>query len=175
MKKIIAVLLVAMMSLSFVACAGNLKNVYAVGDTVSTDCAQLTLQSCEFAETYNSIGMGDDKIFAILTFSMKNIGKTKLGYIKQINEKKDSLLFSSMPCIDYNDGYLFSYDDMLGALDLCSTDMNLSDLEPLSDSVTVEVAIAIPPEVEENESNPLLVKMAVPTTKGTKVFSYKIR
>ena len=84
-------------------------------------------------------------------------------------------MFSAMPCIDYNDGYLFSYDDMLGALDLCSTDMTLSDLEPLSDSITVEVAIAVPTEVEENETNPLLVKMAVPTTNGTKVFSYKIR
>ena len=81
MKKIIALLLVAIMSLSFVACDGGSKNVYAVGDTVSTDCAQLTLESCEFADTYNSIEMGDGKIFAVLTFSIKNIGKTKLGYI----------------------------------------------------------------------------------------------
>ncbi len=175
MKKFIALLLVVIMSLSFVACDGGSKNVYAVGDMVSTDCAQLTLESCEFAETYNSIGMGDGKIFAVLTFSIKNIGKTKLGYIKTIDGNKDSLMYSAIPCIDYNDGYLFSYDDMLGNLDLCSTDSILSDLEPLSDGITVEVAIAVPSEVEENENNPLIIKMAVPATKGTKVFSYKIR
>ncbi|MBQ8782211.1 MAG: hypothetical protein IJZ57_00355 [Clostridia bacterium] len=175
MKKIIALLLVAIMSLSFVACDSGSKNEYSVGDMVSTDCAQLTLQSCEFAETYNSIGMGDGKIFVILTFSIKNIGKTKLGYIKTIDGNKDSLMYSAIPCVDYNDGYLFSYDDMLGNLDLCSTDSVLSDLEPLSDAVTVEVAIAVPTEVEEQENNPLVIKMAVPTTKGTKVFSYKIR
>lgn len=175
MKKIIALLLFAIMSLSFVACDGDSKNVYAVGDLVSTDCAQLTLQSCEFAETYNSIEMDDDKIFAVLTFSIKNIGKTKLGFIKTIVGNKDSLMYSAIPCVDYNNGYLFSYDDMLGNLDLCSTDSVLSDLEPLSDAITVEVAIAVPAEVEIEASNPLVIKMAVPTTKGTKVFSYKIR
>lgn len=174
MKKLVALILVALMSLLLVACDDG-KNTYTVGSVVSTDCAQLTLESCEFADTYNSIDMGDGKVFAVLTFSMKNIGKTKLGYIKTINEKKDSLMFSAIPCIDYNDGYLFSYDDMLGTLDLCSTDMILSDLEPLSDDVTVEVAIAVPSEVEEKENNSLLVKMALPTTNGTKIFTYKIR
>lgn len=175
LKRIIALVLVVIISLSFAACDGGSKNVYTVGDTVSTDCAQLTLQSCEFAETYNSVGMGDGKIFAILTFSIKNIGKTKLGYIKTIDGNKDSLMYSAIPCVDYNEGYLFSYDDKLGTLDLCSTNSVLSDLEPLSDSITVEVAIAVPAEVEENTNNPLVIKMATPTTKGTKVFSYKIR
>ena len=173
MKKFVALILAAIMSLSFVACGD--RNLYEVGNTVSTDSAQLTLESCEFADTYNGIGMGEGKVFAVLTFSVKNIGKTKLGFIKTINDKKDSLMFSAMPCIDYNDGYLFSYDDMLGQLDLCSTDKVLSDLEPLSDSITVEVAIAVPSEVEESEDKPLNVKMAVPTAKGTEVFTYKIR
>ncbi len=175
MKKFVAMLLAFVMCLSFVGCDGGDKNLYAIGDMVSTDCAQLTLESCEFADIYNSLGMGDGKIFAVLTFSIKNTGKTKLGYIKTIDGNKDSLMYSAIPCIDYNDGYLFSYDDKLGNLDLCSTDLTLSDLEPLSDEITVEVAIAVPSEVKENENNPLLVKMAVPTTKGTKVFTYKIR
>ncbi|MBE6819844.1 MAG: hypothetical protein E7516_02170 [Ruminococcaceae bacterium] len=175
MKKIIAVFLAVVMCLSFVACDGGDKNLYAIGDMVSTDCAQLTLESFEIVNEYGSLVNVDGKIFAVLTFSVKNIGKNELGYIKTINENTHSLLFSSMPCIDYNDGYLFSYDDKLGNLDFCSTHLTLSDLTPLSDGITVEVVILVPPEVKANEDNPLLVKMAVPKTNGTKVFTYKIR
>ena len=174
MKKLFAFILVTMLSLSFVAC-GNEKNTYVIGNTVSTDCAELTLESFEIADNYDSLVNVDGQIFAILTFSIKIIGKSEFGYIKSIDGSGHSLLFSSIPCIDYDDGYIFSYDDMLGTLDFCSTDRNLSDLTPLSDSITVEVVILVPPEVKENEEAPLLVKMATPKTNGTEVFTYKIR
>ena len=174
MKKIVAFLLIVVMCFSFVAC-GESKSDYSVGATVSTDCAELMLTSCDFSDTYNSIVADEGKVFAILTFSIKNIGKSEFGYIKSIDGSGHSLLFSSIPCIDYDDGYIFSYDDMLGTLDFCSTDRNLSDLTPLSDSITVEVVILVPPEVKENEEAPLLVKMATPKTNGTEVFTYKIR
>lgn len=174
MKKIIALLLVAVMSLLLVAC-GETKTDYSVGTMVSTDCAELTLISCDFSDTYNSIVANEGKVFAILSFSIKNTGKTEFSYIKTVDGKKDSLMFSAIPCVDYNNGYLFSYDDMLGNLKLCSTDMTLKNLEPLSDAFSVQVAIAVPAEVEENKDNPLVIKMAIPTTKGTEVFDYKIR
>lgn len=174
MKKFIALILVATISLLLVAC-GSDKTLYEVGDTVSTDCAQLTLDSFEIVDNYDSLVNVDGKIFAVLSFSVKNIGKAELGYIKSIDGSGHSLLFSSMPCIDYNNGYLFSYDDMLGTLDFCSTDRNLSDLTPLSDGIRVKVVILVAPEVKTDEDSPLLVKMAVPATKGTEIFTYKIR
>ena len=175
MKKTITLLLALVMCLSMCACGGGKGTLYAIGDTVSTDCAQLTLEALEFTDTYNSYKNVDGKIFAVLTFSMKNTGKTKLGYIKTVEGKIDSLMYSAIPCIDYNDGYLFSYDDKVGTLELCSTDYPFSDLEPLSIGEKVEVAILVPHYVADNENDSLLVKMAVPTTKGTKIFVYKIR
>lgn len=171
MKKIVVVILAVVMCLSFAGCDGGSKKMYEVGDTVSTDCAQLTLNSFEIVDEYDSLTKVYGKKFAVLTFSVKNIGKTNLGFIKTIDGNRRSYSFSSMPCIDYNDGYLFSYESMLGG---CSINMDLADLAPLSD-VTVEVVILVPPEVKENEYNPLLVKMAVPKTNGSKVFTYKIR
>ncbi len=175
MKKIFALLLATVMCVSLVACGDSEGTLYAIGDTVSTDCAQLTLESFDFADTYNSYGMVDSKIFAVLTFSMKNTGKSELGYIKTVEGNTDSLMYSAIPCIDYNDGYLYSYDDKVGTLELCSTDYPFSNLQPLSSGEKVEVAILVPPTVAEDENNSLLVKMAVPTTKGTEVFTYKIR
>ena len=120
--------------------------------------------------------MADEgKVFVILNFSIKNIGKTEFDYIKTVDSKKDSLMFSAIPCVDYNNGYLFSYDDKLGSVKLCSTDMTLKNLEPLSDAFSVQVAISVPAEVQENTDAPLVIKMAVPATKGTEVFDYKIR
>ena len=174
MKKIVAFLLIVVMCFSFVAC-GESKSDYSVGATVSTDCAELMLTSCDFSDTYNSIVADEGKVFAILTFSIKNIGKTEFDYIKTVDGKKDSLMFSAIPCVDYNNGYLFSYDDKLGNVKLCSTELTLKNLEPLSDAFAVQVAIAVPTEVEDNKDNPLIIKMAVPTTKGTEVFDYKIR
>ena len=174
MKKIIALLLLMVMSLSLVACGGT-KTDYSVGTMVSTDCAELTLTSCDFSDTYNTIVADDGKVFVILSFSIKNTGKTELDYIKTVDGKKDSLMFSAIPCVDYNNGYLFSYDDKLGNVKLCSTDFTLKDLEPLSDALAVQVAIQAPAEVEENEDNPLVIKMAVPKSNGTQVFDYKIR
>ncbi len=174
MKKILAFLLIVVMCISFAAC-GESKTDYSVGAMASTDCAELILTSCEFSETYNSIVADEGKVFVILNFSIKNIGKTEFDYIKTVDGKKDSLMFSAIPCVDYNNGYLFSYNDKLGNVKLCSTDMTLKNLEPLSDAFSVQVAISVPAEVEENTDNPLVIKMAVPSTKGTEVFNYKIR
>ena len=174
MKKILAFLLIAAMCFSFAAC-GESKTDYSVGSMASTDCAELMLTSCEFSEKYNSIVADEGKVFVVLNFSIKNIGKTEFDYINTVDGKKVSLLFSAIPCVDYNNGYLYSYDDKLGNVKLCSTDMTLADLEPLSDAFSVQVAISVPAEVEENTDNPLVIKMAVPASKGTKVFDFKIR
>ncbi len=175
MKNLLMLVLATIMCVSLCACGGGEKKVYAVGKMVSTDCVELTLESFEFAETYNSIGMPDGDIFAVLNLTVKNIGKTELSHFETVDGNSYSLMYSGIPCIEYGDGYLFSYDDMLGSLDLCSTDLTLGDLKPLSDGMTVEVAIIIPSEVKNNEDNPLLVKMAVPASKGTEIFTYTIR
>lgn len=78
MKKILSLLLVLSCCLGLCACSNNLKPsaiMYEIGDKVSTDCAELTLEEAKFVD-YTS-----EKSCVLLTFSMRNIGKTALGYI----------------------------------------------------------------------------------------------
>ena len=74
MKKIIALLLLMVMSLSLVACGGT-KTDYSVGTMVSTDCAELTLTSCDFSDTYNTIVADEGKVLLFSLFQLKTLEK----------------------------------------------------------------------------------------------------
>ena len=191
MKKVLSVLLALILCLSLCACASNAKSekVYEVGEMVSTDAAQVILNSYSFEDSYNSIKLGqngfDEGYFVILKFSIKNTGKTNLQN-PVLPDRWSNGYFAEMVCMEYNDGYLFYCEPISNGIQNWSIEnfyspynINISDIKPLSDAIDVETAIYVPKEVVDKTAAPLFAKIAVPDSKGghygTEIFTYKIR
>lgn len=191
MKKVLSVLLALILCLSLCACASNAKSekVYEVGEMVSTDAAQVILNSYSFENSYRSMKLGqdgfDEGYFIVLNFTIKNIGKTNLQN-PVLPDRWSNGYFAEMVCVDYNDGFLFYCEPISDGTQEWSIksfyspyDINISDIKPLSDAIDVETAIYVPKEVVDNTAAPLFAKIAVPDSKGghygTEIFTYKIR
>lgn len=148
MKRLIALLLAAALALSLAACGGeaeseneeglenDIEEYPMVGETISTDKAELTLNEFELT---NYLYLGDDveqyltplteeeakqlapeeefgvaedgKVFAYFSFTLKNIGKTPLdNFSVYENGNAHSIYMADYFQIDY-DGYLFGFDN----------------------------------------------------------------
>ena len=193
MKKAVSLILALILLLSLCACGEKKpseatepeETLYAVGDTVSSDSAELVLTSYEVSETYGSSVAESDGIFIIVDFTLKNIGKSDLGFVFNKASGTESKYFRVIPTIDYNDGYLFTCGDVRLGGSVCDwscfTDSDvefISDLKPQGKTATAQVAIYVPREIVENEEAPLLIKMSIPSASGengTETFTYKVR
>lgn len=148
MKKGISLLLAGILAVSLVACGGetgrqnegasenNTEEYPVVGETISTDKAELTLNEFELtnylylgddAERYltplteeeagqlppeEEFGVAEDgKVFAYFSFTLKNIGKTPLdNFSVYENGNAHSIYMADYFQVDY-DGYLFGFDN----------------------------------------------------------------
>ena len=191
MKKTISLLLTLVMCLFLCACNSDSEseNVYEIGEMVSTDAAQLILNSYSFENSYRSIKLGqdgfDEGYFIVLKFTIKNIGKTNLQD-PVLPDRWSNGYFAEMVCVDYNDGFLFYCEPISDGTQEWSIksfyapyDINIHDIKPLSDAIDVETAIYVPKEVVDNTDAPLFAKIALPDSEGghygTEIFTYKIR
>ncbi len=178
MKKIVALLLAAVMCLSFVACGGSTE--YQVGDTFGTDAVELKLINASFGDEYYIKEEGvirapnEGQTFILIDFSLKNIGKTKLGYFPTA-DKKDTYIPGAIVTVDYNDGYTYSIDSF-NTTGYCTQNPTLNNLEPLAEAATYSAYISVPKEVAENTDAPLLVKFHLVNSSGRgEVVTYSIR
>lgn len=144
---------------------------FAVGETASTEVIEFTLNSVEFAD-HLSLTPGDEyltpisadasgglipndgKIFVCFSFTVKNIGKVKLG----------TTAYNTLSLV-YSDGYTFEVDPYNTFV---RTDDNfyllqrmngLLSLDVLSDAQTYRGYIQVPTEVMEHTEEPLELKI----------------
>ncbi len=167
------------------------ETLYSVGDTVDNGYAEFTLVSSEIQDEYNGIKLEDEQVFVVVDYYIKNIGKTELGWVYPINGGS-SLLFQDVVCVDYDDGFVFGFDEprnikgvIVGAEFLTKNDKNdswytLDELKPLSEGVSVEVAIPVPHEVETNTDKAIILKALLPKGEGSEeitndIFAFKVR
>lgn len=185
MKRIIALLMALLVSISLCACGGGngvseptettVPSVvkFAVGETASTEVIEFTLDSVEFAD-HLSLTPGDEyltpiaadasgglipndgKTFVWFSFTVKNIGKVELW----------STAYDTMSLI-YSDGYTFEVDTHNNFV---RTDDNfyllqrrngILGLDVLSDAQTYRGYIQVPTEVMENAGEPLELKISL--------------
>ncbi|MBQ9968757.1 MAG: hypothetical protein IJO88_08555 [Oscillospiraceae bacterium] len=201
MKKAIALILALLLCLSLVACSGNEQEerpatvpaidveveetpvLYQIGDTVSTDIIELVLLDVAYTASYGICTPKDGNSFIVTTFSLKNIGKTDLGFFPAFNGS-ESICPDAIVGVDYDDGYIFYAGDVDGndgqvyqdSVFVNPDGRYLSDLKPLSEAETFEVAICVPNQVVENTEAPLLIKFnLLNSADETMVAAYSLR
>ena len=178
MKKSVCVLLSLLLLssiFSFNACtgggtenAGVNGKTYRLKETASNGEVEVSVLSLDFADTYNSQTPGAGRTFAVIKFSVKNIGKTKInGFIYvPTGDSYGVKHICYMPVVDYNNGYLYHFTTEGFTFEqeqyTDSYDVILGDLEPLSNAVICESAISVPQEVKTNSTAPLSIKLSVP-------------
>jgi len=212
MKKLMALVLAMIMLVSFAGCGGNnevaeegkaeapeqedevqeeTKTFYEMGNPAGTDAVEVVLESYDVSPVY-ALNIYEDLIpkegysFVVVNYSIKNVGKTDLGFFPCADGKNESICAETIVSVDYNDGYIFYVDEVelfngktygrdffVGGE---NEDVYLDDIKPLSPAVSYEVAICVPNEVIENTDAPLLIKFNLLNSNNEKVVvSYKIR
>lgn len=212
MKKTLALILAIALCLSLCACSGNggqettattegssettaattattaapteaAPAMYQIGDTARTDIVEVVLNDVSFADTYSVCTAQEGYTFIVVNYSIKNIGKTELGFFPTFHRSR-SIIPSSIVGVDYNDGYIFYVDDVVGSdgqtyyysVFADPDDTDLDDLKPLSEAVTFEAAICVPNQVIEDTAAPLLIKFNLLNEAGeTVVAIFSIR
>lgn len=183
MRKLMALILAATMALSLCACGGSdtsttpkteaqeesepVVEAKSIGDTISTDAVEVSLLDVSYEAVYlgGEIIPKEGHSFVVVEFSLKNVGKVELGMFPSVKGGTSSTP-RDIVCVDYDDGYTFTVDDVEGnngenyVKDFFVEPSNvyLSALKPLEDAKTFKVAICVPNEVVENTDAPLLVK-----------------
>ena len=202
MKKKLVLLLATLMCISLCACGRSESSTNEVsventtktdekeiteneiGDTVSTDVAEVVLLNVSYEDTYGIVTPKEGYSFVVVDFSLKNIGKTNLAPFPTQGQGK-SYVLGDIVSVDYNNGYTFFVDNVEGkdgstynesSMKKTSDDLLISDLKPLSDAATAQAAICVPNEVVENTNTPLLIKINLLNSEGEKVTAvYSIR
>ncbi len=202
MKKLYYLLLIFAIILSLCACDKNdVKNLNQIGNTINTDKVEFTLNSVEFTsvidtscylpaseETPSELKgyAPDDRVYACISYSYKNIGKTALkgmsrdnpsgGYMSNIS------ILGYMLDIDYNNGYIFSGPEncsrdiySIDNMSILSLPWGFDGLEPLTPTKNERCIFSIPKEVVENETAPVNLIVNLPSENKTKIFTYAIR
>ena len=198
MKKMICMLLALAMMFTFAACGAETEapeeNVpeeivpeevfYSLGDTVSTESIEFTLDEFDFHKCLSNVGDGDylnplseddiwynsknpyyaddEHIMVRISFTYKNIGKTTIDPISGLS----SYVFS----LEYSDGYTF------GEFGTASKNSDgqyasMGDIEPLSNAVNGRGAVKVPIVVMENTEEPIVLIVKL----DGQEFKYKIR
>ena len=165
------------------------KNItYSVGDTVNTDKAQFMLQNFEFAhvllanydenyltpttmdniETGNKFNVPDEgKVFISFSFTLQNIGKTKLDNFITNDHGSTNCLYGYVT-IEYADGYIFGGDK-----ETCihknsgdSWPLGQMKLDILAPANEYRGYIEVPMELMTNSDTPLFFVMQLPNENG---------
>ena len=199
MKKVLALMLALVLVLSLAACGGGNSSsssenttenatteatdkVYAIGDTVKTDVAEVAVTEVKFVDNFNNSASESDHQYVSVTFTFKNIGKSEISWIEMdVPSPTSTKYLYQTPFVDYNNGYCFyvgnvefskhNYSDSNFGINKIEVD----DLKPLSEAVTETSGIYVPNEVADNKEAPLLVKIIVPKSEGSEIFAYKVR
>lgn len=133
MKKLISLLLVVVTCLSFAACgsSGGNGTVYKLGETVSTDIFEFTLNAAEFTIALNSVN--DDNLFTPKEYDAQEdsnnpfvapVGHTYAAFsytVKNLNRASSEFHSGSFATVKYDskkyeamkDGAFFQYEDEL--------------------------------------------------------------
>ncbi len=186
MKKILSLLLVLVIISSLCACGKSNEKIYKLGDTVSTDITELTLERAEFAVVLSNYGstLGEPKeynpeedvrnpyiaatghTYVLTEFKLKNLDSRALDISKNSSFRKDLMT------VDYNNK---SYNDTLSVLgelikaeDSCtvvpSTQSSHSTLRPESD-FNIRGCLDIE-TVVENLDDTFYITIALPNSSG---------
>jgi hypothetical protein len=184
MKKFSPVVFILVLCLSLCSCAENSgKRTYKIYDTAGTDAVEIKLNNVSFEKEHyvsyqnTTVSAQSGHTFVIIDFSLKNIGKEKLGYFRTVY-KDYTYLPSSIVSIDYNDGYTYVVDETADSYNfsLCYDYPTLDMLEPLGSAEMYTTVISVPDEVVENTDASLFINFHLDNSKGrTEIVTYTIR
>lgn len=148
--------------------------LYNIGETITNkDGVEFTLKRFEFVDSvydgdyitssvsnYSSSTPSSQNALISVTYTLKNTGKEAKNY------------YCTFGIVDYNDGYIFSYEEPLGihlidAPQRTSISGSSETLQPLSNEIEITAFLEVPKEIKDNLQAPLIYKNFG--------FSYKIR
>ena len=147
------------------------SNVLQVGEIAKTDLAEFTLDETQFANSLGlsyedwlkpanaggTLGAGDDKVFAYMSYTVKNLAKESVSAYDFINIK-----------IDYMEGYIYE-DSVFCDIEKFSTsssvssDVGLQNIEPLQEHKIWGAVKCI-----------VKIVVSLPSTNGMVEFVYKM-
>lgn len=192
MKKFLCLFVALVMGLSLCACSGNNGSqetngdtndtetqgesqiIYEIGDIASSDQCEIDVISFKFEDEWSHLGSyfrSDDDCFLVVEFTIRNIGKETY---------RESSVY---PHVDYNDGYIFDVSDRIYNQSNIRSSItffyngaaSITEVAPLSEKHVMKAAIAVPNEVRDNTSAPLIVYFSVPSTEGQTNLSFRVR
>ncbi|MBQ4118725.1 MAG: hypothetical protein IJD08_07035 [Oscillospiraceae bacterium] len=198
MKKILTILLAAIMVLSFAGCGTETEVpaeeitepmeeivpeevFYSLGDTVKTESIEFTLDEFDFHKCLSNVGDADymnPLEEGDTWYNSKNpyyaddehiMVRISFTY-KNIGKTSIETLPDYIFCLEYSDGYTF---DEFG-VQTKNADGDYSfiwDIEPLSDALNGRGAVKVPIVVMENTEEPIVLIIKL----GGQEFKYKIR
>ena len=143
---------------------------YALGDTVSTDWREFTLNDYSFTSFWGPNGeknksVSSGNVCMNVFFTVKNIGKKAFNTVNVVWMQAD-----------YNEGYLFDLKDTYHGRGQGSYVANSLDIQPLTDAMGFVSYFEVPKEIEEDSEHPLHVNVTLKYEDGTtETFVYVIR
>ena len=207
MKKILSAFVILAIMLSFVACGSgnqtsqnamgedttsetNLKNVYQIGETASTDLFDFTLKSVSFLDKIKD-GQKIETWYQGKHYYRTQDAVANEGYkIVEIklsvdyHGKKNSSLDLESMTLNYDDGYTFNpthggmqiEDDNLSGYYTFNENLQVTISDPLAfEKVERTIYIVVNDVVEKNISNPLVLTIDLPTENGKKTVEFDLR
>jgi len=157
--------------------------LYWLGDTVSTECIELTFTKYGTTDRYLQVQAEEGYVFVFVEYKIKNVGKEEFdaGPVAPKGTWWSNTDMTDIVCLDYNDGYIFEIPDSVGTAGstfFTSPDFaDMSDLKPLGSAETCECAFHVPEEVVTNTDAPLIVRFFLRSSldnKEVEVVNYKI-
>lgn len=180
MKKIIALLLVSLMAICLLCACGSGKDgasntsktaEYKMGDTVSTDSVEFTLDDLTYSEYWDPNGdfvckfMGDGNVCANVYFKVKNLGKEAI-YSHT----------AAMLVLDYDNGYTYKTGDVYHKSSNGDYVANYEELVPLSDAEELVGYFEIPITIQDDTEHSLHINVTIYNSEGEEeTFVYVIR
>lgn len=188
MKKLLSLVLAALMLLSFAACSGSNGNggqtangtqkpteakEYRIGQTVKTDKIEFTLTKIDYTNYIGTNGSGNDvasgNVCLSAYYTVKNIGKTKMTFSTMFGVRNADVV------VDYDDGYTFeSVGSRIKEGSVYA--YHSQDILPLSDAKEIVTFFEAPKAIQEETRKSLHINVTLTYEDGTQeVFVYVIR
>ncbi len=197
MKKFISLLLACVFCIALCSCGeenivdepiadepiADVPTTYKIGEAASNDTAEVVLVDVSYKDEYSSFGTDDEHTFVVVTYTLKNVGKTTFGYFPIYPNDgvvKNTKRPAEILWVDYNDGYVFAAEDPGDPYDVTyfqsPRDADITNHAPLSKEAVYEVAIVVPDEVIENTEAPLNICFNVlNSAKQKETFTFSVR
>jgi hypothetical protein len=177
-------------------CACGKEKIYKIGDTVSTDKAELTMENAEFSELYKAIGIDGklvtsygfseevmqeinierNRIFYIVEFEIENISDTVLDdMLRNPDGYPYSNKLSAYVELYYGeDKYVALNDERHDVYDKTARNKYLNI--PEDDSHTIYCRFELPREAMDDTDKEIFINIKLPNSEGkAEIFKFRLQ